>query len=44
VLVATQGFYEARCRRCFDPLLTRTQPADQVTLVEPSVDTTKANV
>jgi thymidine kinase len=44
VLVAAQGFYEARCRRCFDPLLTRTQPADQVTLVEPSVDTTKANV
>jgi thymidine kinase len=46
VLVGAQGLYEARCRRCFDPLLTRTQPVDRATLVEPSraADTTKANV
>ena len=44
VLVGAQGLYEARCRRCFDPLLTRTQPADRATLVEPRGDTTKANV
>jgi thymidine kinase len=44
VLVGAQGLYEARCRRCFDPLLTRTQPGDRATLVEPRADTTKANV
>jgi thymidine kinase len=45
VLVGAQGLYEARCRRCFDPLLTRTQPADRVSMVEPSpIDTSKANV
>src|SRR5678816_1445873 len=27
VLVGAQGMYEARCRRCFDPLLTRERPA-----------------
>ena len=28
VLVGAQGVYEARCRRCFDPLLTRARPAE----------------
>ena len=27
VLLGAQGMYEARCRRCFDPLLTRERPA-----------------
>jgi thymidine kinase len=27
VLLGAQGMYEARCRRCFDPLLTRDMPA-----------------
>jgi thymidine kinase len=27
VLLGAQGMYEARCRRCFDPLLTREMPA-----------------
>jgi thymidine kinase len=29
VLVGAHGLYEARCRRCFDPLLTRTRAADE---------------
>jgi hypothetical protein len=27
VLLGAQGMYEARCRRCFDPLLTRERSA-----------------
>ena len=27
VLLGAHGMYEARCRRCFDPLLTRERPA-----------------
>jgi thymidine kinase len=29
VLLGAQGTYEARCRRCFDPLLTNERPAVQ---------------
>jgi thymidine kinase len=29
VLLGAQGMYEARCRRCFDPMLTRERPAAQ---------------
>jgi thymidine kinase len=29
VLLGAQGLYEARCRRCFDPLLTSERPAAQ---------------
>ena len=49
VLVGAHGLYEARCRRCFDPLLTRTRPAEEraVNADQPSVsqpETSKANV
>jgi thymidine kinase len=27
VLLGAHGMYEARCRRCFDPLLTSERPA-----------------
>ena len=37
VLVGAQGVYEARCRRCFDPLLTRARP------VEGSADATDSS-
>jgi len=30
VLVGAAGLYEARCRRCFDPLLSRTQAASEI--------------
>ena len=30
VLVGAAGLYEARCRRCFDPHLSRTQIAPEV--------------
>jgi thymidine kinase len=29
VLLGAHGMYEARCRRCFDPLLTIERPAAQ---------------
>jgi thymidine kinase len=47
VLVGAHGLYEARCRRCFDPLLTRTRAAEEraVPADEPSApETSKANV
>ena len=31
VLVGATGTYEARCRRCFDPLLSRQEPAQTAT-------------
>jgi thymidine kinase len=31
VLLGAHGTYEARCRRCFDPLLSRQEPAEDVT-------------
>jgi thymidine kinase len=30
VLVGAAGLYEARCRRCFDPHLSRTQAASEI--------------
>jgi thymidine kinase len=46
VLVGAQGLYEARCRRCFDPQLTRTKTAEaRAGTIESSArDTSKANV
>ena len=46
VLVGAHGLYEARCRRCFDPLLSRTKAAaDRTEMVEPApTDVSKANV
>jgi len=46
VLVGAQGLYEARCRRCFDPQLTRTKTAEaRAETIESSTrDTSKANV
>ena len=36
VLLGAQGMYEARCRRCFDPLLTRERPAAVEAVSAPS--------
>src|SRR5689334_8460613 len=46
VLVGAQGMYEARCRRCFDPQLTRAKAAEARagTIESPASDTSKANV
>jgi thymidine kinase len=30
VLVGAAGLYEARCRRCFDPYLSRVQAASEI--------------
>ena len=46
VLVGAHGLYEARCRRCFDPLLSRTKAAAERTdMIESApTDISKANV
>ena len=49
VLVGAQGVYEARCRRCFDPMLTRVRAADErgstgASTPGPERETSKANV
>jgi len=46
VLVGAHGLYEARCRRCFDPLLRRTKTAEErADVIEPAAsDSSKANV
>jgi len=46
VLVGAHGLYEARCRRCFDPLLSQTKAAAERTdMIEPApTDISKANV
>jgi thymidine kinase len=49
VLVGSQGMYEARCRRCFDPMLTRVRAADErgstsASTPRPERETSKANV
>jgi hypothetical protein len=33
VLLGAHGMYEARCRRCFDPTLTREHPAAEAVSV-----------
>jgi thymidine kinase len=37
VLLGAQGMYEARCRRCFDPLLTSERPAAQAASATSSI-------
>jgi len=49
VLVGSQGMYEARCRRCFDPMLTQVRAADELgsTVASPpgpEREASKANV
>jgi thymidine kinase len=49
VLVGAQGMYEARCRRCFDPMLTRVRAAGErdstaASTPGPERETSKANV
>ena len=49
VLVGSQGMYEARCRRCFDPMLTQVRAADErgstvASPPGPERETSKANV
>jgi thymidine kinase len=42
VLLGTQGTYEARCRRCFDPRLSDTNPKPQVPSPEEQIPNPKA--
>jgi thymidine kinase len=49
VLVGAQGMYEARCRRCFDPMLTRVRAAEErgstaASTSGPERETSRANV
>jgi thymidine kinase len=43
VLLGAQGMYEARCRRCFDPLLASERPASAQSTEDPLVRTVETN-
>jgi thymidine kinase len=42
VLLGAQGMYEARCRRCFDPLLASERPAENAAAISTTPDSNRA--
>jgi thymidine kinase len=44
VLLGTQGTYEARCRRCFDPRLSETNPKTQPPTPKEQIPNPKARI